>query len=185
MASVVEAVVMVAQGDEVGGVGGPAVFPMGDVMALEPAGALAARHPTSAVSLLHHHPGALGDGAKRPAHAERPPGPLPHRHHRGVADQVAAQALGQGRAQVEMGMGLTEAVGVEVHQHPVAVTVGTLGASLTSERSAMLTMTSAQVSGLPLASSAWRSAKRAWRRSARARSHSAPSSGLSRADSRQ
>lgn len=87
-----QAVMRLAQGDQIGRVSGAPVLPVLDVMDVKPALSIAARHPTAPVSVLHHHPGALGHGAPRPPNTDRSTAGLEYRPHPGVAAQEAPQA---------------------------------------------------------------------------------------------
>ena len=79
----VEPMVVLAQREQVGGVGGSAVLPMDDVVDVEPPAALASRDPAAPVPVLDHHPGALGHGAEGPPHADRLAPGLDDRPHPG------------------------------------------------------------------------------------------------------
>jgi hypothetical protein len=114
-----------AQGDEVFRVRPPPVLPVPDVMAMEPAAAVAARDPAASVALLDHHPGAIRHGAEGTAHADRPPAGLDHRPDAGVAADEAADSLGQPRPEVQVPVGVAVGVGAHVEKHQVALVMRT------------------------------------------------------------
>ena len=131
MAEVVEPVMPTTQGQEIVGVGDPAVLPMDHVMDMEPAITVTSRHPTASVALLDDHPGAVGDGAEGPAHVHRPASGLHHRPDSGVTAHETAQAVAQGRAEVQVGAqvgpGGASRIGAHMQQDKVTVVVGPEG----------------------------------------------------------
>jgi len=120
-----EAMMSATQGEQICGIGSPAVLPMPDMMDLEPPGALAPGDPTAAVALLDGEAGAVGHDAGLAADAEGCAVDVGLHPGLGVTGHEPAQAVGQGRAQVHMGVGPAVGVGADVDHHQVAVVVGT------------------------------------------------------------
>ena len=111
----------VAQSDEVFGVGGTAVFPVFDVVYVEPPASITSRHPTAPVTLLDHHPGAVGHRPEGSAHAHRLATGLEHRTDASIAADEAAHAGAHPGAEVEVAVGVPALVGADVEEDEVAL----------------------------------------------------------------
>jgi len=125
LAPVVKAMMSATQGQQIGGIGSPAILPVPDMVDLEPPGALAPGDPTPAVTLLDGEAGAVGHDAGLASHAEGCAVDVGLHPGLGVTGHEPAQIVGQGRSQVQVTTSLAVGVGADVDHHQVAVVVGT------------------------------------------------------------
>jgi hypothetical protein len=122
-ASVVEAMVMRAQADQVPGVGGPAVFPVDDVVDFEDVGLGAAGNSAALVAKYDEAAGSFGDGAAGAADRDRDAALDEGGGDQAVTGDVAADRFGQVRS---VGVGAA-AVGAEVNVDAVPVAASEVG----------------------------------------------------------
>lgn len=132
-----------AQRQEVWRVGRAAVLPMRHMVHVQPAGALTARDPATAIPLFDDDPCALRDRPEGTTDAHGVPTVLPDRPDTGVAAQEPADPIRDGRPEVHVTSGVGVRVDVQEGQVPIAVraAVSTLG----QRRSATATNASAQL----------------------------------------
>jgi hypothetical protein len=96
-------------------VGTPASGPVHEVVDVEPASPVAARHPAAAVAMLDGRPQPAGHGALAAAHGQWLGPPLQQAPHGAVAGQIIGNAGRQDGTEMQAGRGL--AVRVEVQDH--------------------------------------------------------------------
>ena len=90
-----------AQGDKVGCVGGATVFPVGDVVDVQPEAAATARNGTATVSMLDQAADPAGHNPLISTQVDRGAISFEHRAQLGVTGVEQSKVLGQYRAQVE------------------------------------------------------------------------------------
>ncbi len=114
--AVVGVVMERAQAGQVPGVGGSAVDPVDQVVALDVGGGVAAGEPAAAVAVLDQAPGPVGDDALGAAHVDRGATGVPDRLQDPVAGQLVDDVPGQPGSPIE-----PAAVGIEVDVGPERV----------------------------------------------------------------
>ena len=130
-----QTMVLAAEAAEVARVGRSTVLPVHDVVDVQTAGGFAPGHPTGGVAVLDEAAGAVGDDVLRPADRHGDAVDPDDGHDVGVAEQVAAQRVGEHRAKVRLQaqrciVRLVVLLAVEMPQHLVPIRVGSLGCAL-------------------------------------------------------
>ncbi|VAZ99828.1 hypothetical protein LAUMK35_04466 [Mycobacterium pseudokansasii] len=113
-----------AQQHQVGQLGGPAVFPVTDVVGVQTTGGATARNRAAGLAVLQRAAQPPADQAGRSAGADEPAVTLQPDFAGGITAQVPAFGLGQQRTQMQRRGALGH---VEVHHHRGVLPMGAAG----------------------------------------------------------